>query len=142
MVKPAPFLTRRESMATRKRGRKGAAKRGAKKGGRKKAGARKAGGRRAAKRGGAKRAKRAPNPAFMKPMQPSDDLGAVVGARPMPRTEVTKRIWDYIRRNGLQDQKNRRMINADDRLRAVFGGRRQVSMFEMTKLVNNHLKNT
>jgi chromatin remodeling complex protein RSC6 len=130
-------------MATRKGGRKGAAKRGAKKGGRKKAGARKASGaRRAAKRGGTKRAKRAPNPAFMKPMQPSDDLGAVVGARPMPRTEVTKRIWDYIRKNGLQDQKNRRMINADDRLRAVFGGRRQVSMFEMTKLVNNHLKNT
>jgi upstream activation factor subunit UAF30 len=130
-------------MATRKGGRKGAAKRGAKKGGRKKAGARKAGGaRRAAKRGGAKRAKRAPNPAFMKPMQPSEDLGAVVGARPMPRTEVTKRIWDYIRKNGLQDQKNRRMINADDRLRAVFGGRRQVSMFEMTKLVNNHLKST
>jgi upstream activation factor subunit UAF30 len=130
-------------MATRKGGRKGAAKRGAKKGGRKKAGARKASaGRRAAKRGGAKRAKRAPNPAFMKPMQPSDDLGAVVGARPMPRTEVTKRIWDYIRKNGLQDQKNRRMINADDRLRAVFGGRRQVSMFEMTKLVNNHLKST
>jgi upstream activation factor subunit UAF30 len=130
-------------MATRKGGRKGAAKRGAKKGGRKKAGARKASSkRRTAKRGGAKRAKRAPNPAFMKPMQPSDDLGAVVGARPMPRTEVTKRIWDYIRRNGLQDQKNRRMINADDKLRAVFGGRRQVSMFEMTKLVNNHLKNT
>jgi chromatin remodeling complex protein RSC6 len=130
-------------MATRKGGRKGAAKRGAKKGGRKKAGARKASSRRgAAKRGGAKRAKRAPNPAFMRPMQPSDDLGAVVGARPMPRTEVTKRIWEYIRKNGLQDQKNRRMINADDRLRAVFGGRRQVSMFEMTKLVNNHLKNT
>jgi len=78
----------------------------------------------------------------MKPMQPSEELGAVVGARPMPRTEVTKRIWDYIRKNGLQDQKNRRQINADDRLRAVFGGRRQVSMFEMTKLVNNHLKNT
>jgi chromatin remodeling complex protein RSC6 len=75
-------------------------------------------------------------------MQPSEELGAVVGARPMPRTEVTKRIWDYIRKNGLQDQKNRRQINADDRLRAVFGGRRQVSMFEMTKLVNNHLKNT
>jgi upstream activation factor subunit UAF30 len=127
-------------MATRKRGRKGAAKRGAKKGGRKKAGARQAGARRAAKRGGAKRAKRAPNPAFMKPMQPSEELAAVVGARPMPRTEVTKRIWDYIRKNGLQDQKNRRQINADDRLRAVFGGRRQVSMFEMTKLVNNHLR--
>jgi chromatin remodeling complex protein RSC6 len=132
-------------MATRKGGRKGAAKRGgAKKAGRKKASARKAGGARraSAKRGGAKRAKRAPNPAFMRPMQPSEELGAVVGARPMPRTEVTKRIWDYIRKNGLQDQKNRRQINADDRLRAVFGGRRQVSMFEMTKLVNNHLKNT
>jgi upstream activation factor subunit UAF30 len=131
-------------MATRKGGRKGAAKRGAKKGGRKSAsrsGGRKAT-RRASSRGGAKRAKRAPNPAFMKPMQPSEELGAVVGARPMPRTEVTKRIWDYIRKNGLQDQKNRRQINADDRLRAVFGGRRQVSMFEMTKLVNNHLKST
>ena len=135
-------------MATRKGGAKRGAKRGgAKKGGRKSSsrsgGGRKAGARRAsASRGGTKRAKRAPNPAFMKPMQPSEDLGAVVGARPMPRTEVTKRIWDYIRKNGLQDQKNRRMINADDRLRAVFGGRRQVSMFEMTKLVNNHLKST
>ena len=139
-------------MATRKGGaRKGAAKRGgaAKKGGRKSAsrsGGRKSSGgsRRASssRSGGAKRAKRAPNPAFMKPMQPSEELGAVVGARPMPRTEVTKKIWDYIRKNGLQDQKNRRQINADDRLRAVFGGRRQVSMFEMTKLVNNHLKNT
>ncbi len=135
-------------MATRKGGaRKGAAKRGAaKKGGRKSAsrsGGRKAGARRASgSRGGAKRAKRAPNPAFMKPMQPSEELGAVVGTRPMPRTEVTKRIWDYIRKNGLQDQKNRRQINADDRLRAVFGGRRQVSMFEMTKLVNNHLRST
>jgi upstream activation factor subunit UAF30 len=135
-------------MATRKGGRKGAAKRGAaKKGGRKsasKSGGRKSSSRRASssRGGGAKRAKRAPNPAFMKPMQPSEELGAVVGARPMPRTEVTKRIWDYIRKNGLQDQKNRRQINADDRLRAVFGGRRQVSMFEMTKLVNNHLKNT
>jgi upstream activation factor subunit UAF30 len=129
-------------MATRKGGRKGAARRGAKKAGRKKGGARKASRRASAKRGGTKRAKRAPNPAFMRPMQPSEELGAVVGARPMPRTEVTKRIWDYIRKNGLQDQKNRRQINADDRLRAVFGGRRQVSMFEMTKLVNNHLKNT
>ncbi len=134
-------------MATRKGGaRKGAAKRGgaAKKGGRKsasKSGGRKSGGSRrgSSARGGAKRAKRAPNPAFMRPMQPSEELGAVVGARPMPRTEVTKKIWDYIRKNGLQDQKNRRMINADDRLRAVFGGRRQVSMFEMTKLVNKQL---
>jgi upstream activation factor subunit UAF30 len=75
-------------------------------------------------------------------MQPSGELAAVVGARAMPRTEVTKRIWDYIKKNGLQDQKNRRQINADDRLRAIFGGRRNVSMFEMTKLVSNHLKST
>ena len=136
-------------MATRKGGaRKGAAKRGAaKKGGRKSAsrasGRKSSGSRRASSsRGGSKRAKRAPNPAFMKPMQPTEELGAVVGSRPMPRTEVTKRLWDYIRKNGLQDQKNRRQINADDRLRPVFGGRRQVSMFEMTKLVNQHLKNT
>jgi chromatin remodeling complex protein RSC6 len=78
----------------------------------------------------------------MKPMRPSVALGAVVGASAMPRSQVTKKIWDYIKKNGLQDQKNRRQINADDRLRAVFGGRRQVSMFEMTRLVNGHLKNT
>ena len=84
-------------------------------------------------------AKRKPNPAFMKPMMPDSVLAEVVGDRPMPRTEVTKRVWDYIKKNGLQDSANRRMINADDRLRAVFGGKRQVSMFEMTKLVNNHL---
>jgi chromatin remodeling complex protein RSC6 len=77
----------------------------------------------------------------MKPMRPSVALGAVVGASPMPRSQVTKKIWDYIKKNGLQDQKNRRQINADDRLRAVFGGRRQVSMFEMTRLINGHLTN-
>ena len=84
-------------------------------------------------------AKRKPNPAFMKPMNPSSTLAAVIGDRAMPRTEVTKRVWDYIKKNGLQDSANRRMINGDDRLRAVFGGKRQVSMFEMTKLVNAHL---
>jgi len=78
----------------------------------------------------------------MKPMQPSEELAAVVGTRPISRPEVTKRIWEYIRKNGLQDAKNRRQINADDRLRRVFGGRRQVSMFDMPKLVNNHLGNT
>jgi chromatin remodeling complex protein RSC6 len=94
-------------------------------------------------RGGAtKRTKRVPNAAFMKPMQPSEELGAVVGAKPIPRTEVTKKIWDYIHKHGLQDDKDRRQINADDRLRAVFGGRRKVSMFEMTRLVNDHLENT
>ena len=96
----------------------------------------------AVRKAAAKRPKRAPNAGLLKPMQPSQDLAAVVGARPMPRTEATKRIWDYIKKNGLQDAKNRRQINADDRLQRVFGGRRQVSMFEMTKLVSNHLKST
>lgn len=85
-------------------------------------------------------AKRKPNPAFMKPMTPSAILGAVVGATPQPRTEITKRIWDYIKKNKLQDSANKRMINADDKLKAVFGGKSQVSMFEMTKLVSKHLK--
>jgi chromatin remodeling complex protein RSC6 len=86
--------------------------------------------------------KRKPNPAFMKPMQPDAQLSAVVGDRPMPRTEVTKKIWDYIKKNNLQDSKNKRMINADEKLKSVFNGKRQVSMFEMTKLVNGHLKET
>jgi upstream activation factor subunit UAF30 len=85
-------------------------------------------------------AKRKPNAAFMKAMQPSSVLAAVVGAMPMPRTEVTKKIWDYIKKNKLQDAENRRLINADEKLRAVFGGKSKVSMFEMTKLVSNHLK--
>jgi chromatin remodeling complex protein RSC6 len=76
----------------------------------------------------------------MKPMQPDAQLSAVVGDRPMPRTEVTKKIWDYIKKNNLQDSKNKRMINADEKLKGVFNGKRQVSMFEMTKLVNGHLK--
>ena len=91
----------------------------------------------AAKKSGAKRK---PNAAFMKPMTPTASLAAVIGGSPMPRTEVTKKLWVYIKRNGLQDSVNRRMINADDNLRQVFGGRRQVSMFEMTKLVSAHLK--
>ena len=73
-------------------------------------------------------------------MTPSAQLGAVVGTAPLPRTEVTKKLWAYIKRKGLQDSKNRRMINADDNLRPVFGGSKQVSMFEMTRLVNKHLK--
>ena len=84
--------------------------------------------------------KRKPNAAFMKAMMPSAVLAAVVGSMPLPRTEVTKKIWDYIKKNKLQDSINRRLINADERLRQVFGGKRQVSMFEMTKLVSNHLK--
>jgi upstream activation factor subunit UAF30 len=118
-------------MAT-KRGKK----RGAKKGGRK--GAKKSSRKKAGKKRGG--AKRKPNAAFMRPVQPDGMLSAVVGSSPMPRTEVTKKLWQYIKRHGLQDAKERRMINADDKLRAVFGGKGKVSMFEMTKLVSKHMK--
>jgi len=84
--------------------------------------------------------KRKPNAAFMKPMTPTGPLAAVVGSSAMPRTEVTKKIWGYIKRNSLQDKKNRRMINSDEKLKPVFGGKSQVSMFEMTKLVSRYLK--
>lgn len=95
----------------------------------------------AAKKSSAKKAaKRKPNAAFMKPLTSSPALAAVIGDKPMPRTEVTKRLWDYIKKNKLQDAKNRRMINADDKLGQVFGGKKQVSMFDMTKLVGKHLK--
>ena len=103
----------------------------------KKGGARKAGARRAAPK---KKTKRKPNAAFMKPVQPDSTLTPVVGMGAMPRTEVTKKLWGYIKRKGLQDAKERRMINADDALKAVFGGRPRVNMFEMTKLVSKHLK--
>jgi chromatin remodeling complex protein RSC6 len=97
----------------------------------------------AAKKPAAKKksgAKRKPNAAFMKPMNISGTLAAVVGSAPIPRTEVTSKLWGYIKKNNLQDKTNRRMINADDKLREVFGGKKQVSMFEMTKLVSKHLK--
>jgi upstream activation factor subunit UAF30 len=89
---------------------------------------------------GAKKSTRQPNAAFMKAMTPSPQLAAVIGTSPMPRTEVTKKIWDYIKKNKLQDAVNKRLINADDKLKAVFNGKNKVSMFEMTKLVSNHLK--
>ena len=138
-------------MATAKKAaKKTAAKKSAKKTAAKKPAAKKSAAKKpaAAKKTAAKKpaaakktaAKRKPNAAFMKAMQPSSVLAAVVGAMPMPRTEVTKKIWDYIKKNKLQDAANRRMINADDKLKAVFGGKKQVSMFEMTKLVNAHLK--
>jgi chromatin remodeling complex protein RSC6 len=87
-----------------------------------------------------KKSTRKPNAAFMRPVTPSPQLAEVVGSKPIPRTEVTKRLWAYIKKNGLQDSKNRRMIKADDALKDVFGGRSQVNMFEMTKLVGKHLK--
>ncbi|MCC7132380.1 MAG: SWIB/MDM2 domain-containing protein [Gemmatimonadales bacterium] len=94
----------------------------------------------AAKKPAKKAAKRKPSAAFMKPMTPSDKLAEVVGSKALPRTEVTKKLWAYIKKNGLQDKKNRRNINADAALKAVFGGKSTVNMFEMTKLVNKHLK--
>jgi chromatin remodeling complex protein RSC6 len=96
----------------------------------------------AAKKPAAKKpaAKRKPNAAFMKAMTPSAVLAAVIGSAPAPRTEVTKKVWEYIKKNKLQDATNKRNINADDKLKAVFGGKKTVSMFEMTKLVSNHLK--
>lgn len=84
--------------------------------------------------------KRKPNAAFMKPMTPSAELAAVIGAAAQPRTEVTKKIWEYIKKHKLQDSANKRNINADEKLKVIFGGKKQVSMFEMTKLVAGHLK--
>lgn len=88
----------------------------------------------------AKKKKRKPNAAFMKPVQPDATLSAVVGDKPIPRTELTKKLWVYIKKNGLQDKKKKTNINADDKLKAVFGGKKTVSMFEMTKLVSKHVK--
>jgi chromatin remodeling complex protein RSC6 len=131
-------------MATAKKGKKSAAKKPAGKKSAKKApkkAAKKSAPKKAApKKAPKKAAKRKPNAAFMKAMTPSSQLSAVIGSSPMPRTEVTKKIWDYIKKNKLQDSQNKRLINADDKLRAVFGGKGKVSMFEMTKLVSNHLK--
>ena len=87
-----------------------------------------------------KAAARKPNAAFMKPVTPSEKLAEIVGAKPIPRTEVTKKLWAYIKKNGLQDKKDKRMINADANLKAVFGGKASVDMFAMTKLVSKHLK--
>ena len=119
--------------AGKKPAKKPAAKKSAKKAPAKKTPAKKS----APKKSGAKRK---PNAAFMKAMTPTSTLAAVVGSIPLPRTEVTKKIWDYIKKNKLQDAVNKRLINADDKLKAVFGGKNKVSMFEMTKLVSNHLK--
>ena len=87
-----------------------------------------------------KKSTRKPNAAFMKPVQPDGVLSAVVGSKPLPRTELTKKLWAYIKKNSLQDKKVRTQINADDNLKAVFGGKSKVTMFEMTKLVSKHVK--
>jgi upstream activation factor subunit UAF30 len=96
----------------------------------------------AAKKPAAKKpaAKRTPNAAFMKPLNASPALADVIGNKPLPRTEIVKKIWEYIKKNGLQDKKNKRMINADAKLKVVFGGKAQISMFELAKVVSKHVK--
>jgi upstream activation factor subunit UAF30 len=125
-------------MATRKKtaARKKSTKKTARKAPARKKTAKKAA-RKSAKKASGK--KRTPSAAFMRPVTPDNQLAAVVGSSPLPRTELTKKLWAYIKRNGLQDSKNRRAINADDKLRPVFNGKSQVSMFDMTKLVNKHV---
>ena len=121
-------------MATKKKtaGRKKAAKKSAKR-----PAARKKAAKKATKKSSGK--KRAPNPAFMRPLQPSAKLAAVIGNNPMPRTQVISKLWAYIKRNGLQDAKNRRAINADEKLRPLFNGRSQVTMFDLAKIANQNL---
>jgi upstream activation factor subunit UAF30 len=119
--------TRRKKTAGRKKSAKKSARRPA---------ARKKAAKRAKKSSGKKRA---PNPAFMRPLQPSAKLAAVVGNSPIPRTQVISKLWAYIKRNGLQDSKNRRAINADEKLRPLFGGRSQVTMFDLAKIANQNL---
>ena len=123
--------------AAKKPAKKAAAKKPAKKAAKKKAA-------KPAKKKAAKPAKkktaRKPNAAFMKPLTLSATLAEVIGSKPMPRTEVVKQIWNYIKKHGLQDKKNRRMINADAKLKAVFGGKAQISMFELAKVLSKHVK--
>ncbi len=124
--------------ATKKKVAKKATKKVAAKKATKKVAAKKAT-KKVAKKAAAKKTKRKPNAAFMKPLTPSAELAEIVGAKPLPRTQVVKKLWDYIKKNNLQDPKNKRNINADDKLKPVFGGKKTVSMFEMTKLVSQHL---
>ena len=123
-----------------KAAKKSAAKKSAKKKAATKPAARKSAAKKPARKAAKKKSTRKPNAAFMAPVTPDASLSEVVGSKPMPRTEITKRLWAYIKRNGLQDSKNRRMINADASLKPVFGGKSAVNMFEMTKLVSKHVK--
>ncbi|MER3465627.1 MAG: hypothetical protein C4329_15660 [Chitinophagaceae bacterium] len=125
--KKAASKTSAKKAAPKKASSKGAAK--------KTAPAKKAG----ASKGAAKKSTRKPNAAFMAPLQPNDTLAAVVGNKPLPRTEIVKKVWDHIKKAGLQDKNNRRMINADEKTRALFG-KNQISMFDLAKIVNNNIK--
>jgi chromatin remodeling complex protein RSC6 len=140
--KPAAKKAVKKTVAKKAPAKKVAAKKpAAKKVVAKKAVAKKAPAKKAvAKKAAKKTPARKPNAAFMKPMTPSAALAAVIGANPLPRTDVTKKVWDYIKKHKLQDAVNRRNINADDKLKAVFNGKKTVSMFEMTKLISGHLK--
>ena len=124
------MATTRRKTAGRKKSSKKAARRPA---------ARKKAAKKTSRRKASSGRKRAPNPAFMRPLQPSSQLAAVVGISPMPRTQVISKLWAYIKRNGLQDAKNRRAINADEKLRPLFGGRSQVTMFDLAKIANRNL---
>ena len=133
MAKKAKKAAKKSAKKSPKKAAKKSAKKSAKKAARK---APKKSAKKSAKKGG----KRKPNAAFMAPLNLSPALSEVVGNRPMPRTEIIKKIWDYIKKNGLQDSKNRRMINADGKLKPLFGGKSQISMFELAKVVNNNVK--
>ena len=129
-------MAKAKKAAPKKAAKKAAPKKAAKKAAPKKA-AKKAAPKKAAPK---KKSARKPNAAFMAPLTPSPALAEVVGSKGLPRTEIIKKIWDYIKKNKLQDNKNRRMINADDKLKTVFGGKSQVSMFELAKIVSKHVK--
>jgi upstream activation factor subunit UAF30 len=135
--KSAKKAAKRPAKKAAKRPAKKVAKKAAKKSAKKSA---KKAAKKSAKKAGKKKSARKPNAAFMAPLTPSATLGEVVGTKPLPRTEIIKKIWNYIKKNGLQDSKNRRMINADGKLKAVFGGKDQISMFELAKVVNKNVK--
>ncbi|RAW00869.1 SWIB/MDM2 domain-containing protein [Pseudochryseolinea flava] len=126
MAKTAKKAAKKAAKKTAKKAVKKVAKKAAKKVAKKKA--------------AAPKKKRKPNAAFMAPLTPSPALAAVVGSKGLPRTQIIKKIWDYIKKNGLQDKKNRRAINADAKLKLVFGGKDQITMFELAKIVNKHVK--
>lgn len=134
MAKKAKKAAKKAAKKSPKKAAKKAVKKSAKKV------AKKAPKKKAAKKAAKKGGKRKPNAAFMAPLTLSPALADVVGNKPMPRTEIIKKIWDYIKKNGLQDSKNRRMINADGKLKTLFGGKNQISMFELAKVVNNNVK--
>ena len=129
MAKKAKKTAKKAAKKTVKKAAKKVVKKAAKKAAPKKAAPKKA----------AKKAKRKPNAAFMAALTPSAALAVVIGSKPVPRTEIIKKIWDYIKKNKLQDQKNKRMINADSKLAGIFSGKKQISMFELAKVVNNHV---